>query len=186
MCYTIWFFPAANPPANSANSADGQPIPVVTAVAARRNVPIYQDGLGTVQAFYTVTMKAMVDGPLLSVNFREGEDVHKGDVLAQIDPRTYQAALDSAVAKKAQDQAQLANARLDLARYQKLVANNYTSAQQADTAKAQVAAVRGPGAAGPGADRHRAHPAQLHHDHRTDRRAHRHQADRSGQHRPRD
>jgi multidrug efflux system membrane fusion protein len=137
--YTIWFFPAANPPASSANSADGQPIPVVTAVAARRNVPIYQDGLGTVQAFYTVTVKAMVDGPLLSVNFREGEDVHKGDVLARIDPRIYQAALDSAVAKKAQDQAQLANARLDLARYQKLVANNYTSAQQADTAKAQVA-----------------------------------------------
>ena len=97
------------------------------------------DGLGTVQAFYTVTMKAMVDGPLLSVNFKEGQDVHKGDVLAQIDPRTYQAALDNAVAKKAQDEAQLANARLDLARYQKLVANNYTSAQQADTAKAQVA-----------------------------------------------
>jgi multidrug efflux system membrane fusion protein len=92
-----------------------------------------------VQAFYTVTMKAMVDGPLLSVNFREGQDVQKGDVLAQIDPRTYQAALDNAVAKKAQDQAQLANARVDLARYQKLVANNYTSAQQADTAKAQVA-----------------------------------------------
>jgi multidrug efflux system membrane fusion protein len=100
---------------------------------------MYLDGLGTVQAFYTVTMKAMVDGPLTSVNFQEGQDVHKGDVLAQIDPRTYQAALDNAVAKKAQDQAQLANARLDLARYQKLVANNYTSAQQADTAKAQVA-----------------------------------------------
>ena len=102
-------------------------------------MPIYLDGLGTVQAFYTVTMKAMVDGPLVAVNFKEGQDVHKGDVLAQIDPRTYQAALDNAVAKKAQDQAQLANARLDLARYQKLVANNYTSAQQADTAKAQVA-----------------------------------------------
>ena len=78
-------------------------------------------------------------GRLLSVNFKEGQDVHRGDVLAQIDPRTYQAALDNAVAKKAQDEAQLANARLDLARYQKLVANNYTSAQQADTAKAQVA-----------------------------------------------
>ena len=111
----------------------------LTAVAATQDVPIYQDGLGTVQAFYTVTMKAMVDGPLVAVNFKEGQDVHKGEVLAQIDPRTYQAALDNAVAKKAQDQAQLANARLDLARYQKLVANNYTSAQQADTAKAQVA-----------------------------------------------
>jgi multidrug efflux system membrane fusion protein len=137
--YAIWFFPAAPPPANKRDSTEGQPIPVLTAVAATQDVPIYQDGLGTVQAFYTVTMKAMVDGPLLAVNFREGQDVHKGDVLAQIDPRTYQAALDNAVAKKAQDQAQLANARLDLARYQKLVANNYTPAQQADTARAQVA-----------------------------------------------
>jgi multidrug efflux system membrane fusion protein len=138
IAWAIWFFPAAPPPANKRDSTQGQPIPVLTAVAATQDVPIYQDGLGTVQAFYTVTMKAMVDGPLLSVNFKEGQDVHKGDVLAQIDPRTYQAALDNAVAKKAQDQAQLANARLDLARYQKLVANNYTSAQQADTAKAQV------------------------------------------------
>jgi multidrug efflux system membrane fusion protein len=81
----------------------------------------------------------MVDGPLLTVNFDEGQDVRKGDLLAQIDPRTYQAALDNATAKKAQDQAQLANARLDLVRQQKLVANNFTSAQQADTARAQVA-----------------------------------------------
>ena len=137
--YAIWFFPAAKPPSSKRDSTAGQPVPVLTAVAETEDVPIYQDGLGTVQAFYTVTMKAMVDGPLLTVNFKEGQDVHKGDALAQIDPRTYQAALDNAVAKKAQDQAQLANARLDLARYQKLVANNYTSAQQADTAKAQVA-----------------------------------------------
>jgi len=137
--YGIWFFPAANQAPNKRDNAAGQPIPVLTAVATMKDVPIYQDGLGTVQAFYTVTMKAMVDGPLLTVSFKEGEDIRKGDVLAQIDPRTYQAALDNAVAKKAQDLAQLANARLDLARYQKLVANNYTSAQQADTAKAQVA-----------------------------------------------
>jgi multidrug efflux system membrane fusion protein len=137
--YAIWFFPAAAPPAAKRDSNTGQPIPVLTAAATAKDVAIYLDGLGTVQAFYTVTMKAMVDGPLIAVNFKEGQDVHKGDVLAQIDPRTYQAALDNAVAKKAQDQAQLANARLDLVRYQKLVANNYTSAQQADTAKAQVA-----------------------------------------------
>ena len=137
--YAIWFFPAAAPPAAKHDSEAGQPIPVLTAATVAKDVPIYLDGLGTVQAFYTVTMKAMVDGPLVAVNFKEGQDVRKGDVLAQIDPRTYQAALDSAVAKHAQDQAQLANARLDLARYQKLVANNYTSAQQADTAKAQVA-----------------------------------------------
>ncbi len=137
--YAIWFFPASGPSASHRTSTAGQPIPVLTAVAATRDVPIYLDGLGTVQAFYTVTIKAMVDGPLSSVNFNEGQEVHKGEVLAQIDPRIYQAALDNAAAKKAQDQAQLANARLDLARYQKLVANNYTSAQQADTAKAQVA-----------------------------------------------
>jgi membrane fusion protein, multidrug efflux system len=137
--YGIWFFPAASPSANKRDTAAGQPIPVLAAIAAAKDVPIYLDGLGTVQAFYTVTMKAMVDGPLNTVNFKEGQDVHKGEVLAQIDPRTYQAALDNAAAKKAQDQAQLANARLDLTRYQKLVANNYTSAQQADTTKALVA-----------------------------------------------
>src|SRR5689334_18889143 len=136
--YAVWFFPAGSPPTKM-DTAAGQAIPVVTAVAATRDIPIYQDGLGTVQAFYTVTMKAMVDGPLIAVNFTEGQAVRKGDVLAQIDPRTYQASLDNAVAKKAQDEAQLANARLDLARYQKLVTNNYASAQQADTAKAQVA-----------------------------------------------
>jgi membrane fusion protein, multidrug efflux system len=136
--YAVWFFPSGSPP-KKMDSGAGQVIPVVTTVVATRDMPIYQDGLGTVQAFYTVTIKAMADGPLVAVNFKEGQAVHKGDVLAQIDPRTYQASLDNAIAKKAQDEAQLANARLDLARYQKLVANNYASAQQADTAKAQVA-----------------------------------------------
>ena len=137
--YAIWFFPKAAPPKNPRDAMTGQPVPVLVAPAETRDVPIYLDGLGTIQALNTVTMKAMVDGPLVTVNFQEGQDVRKGDVLAQIDPRTYKAALDSAVAKKAQDESQLANARLDLARYQKLVTNNYASAQQADTAKAQVA-----------------------------------------------
>ena len=114
--WAIWFFPSGGPSTKGRDRDAGQPIPVLTAAAATKDVPIYMDGLGTVQAFYTVTMKAMVDGPLIAVNFKEGQDVRKGDVLAQIDPRTYQAALDNAVAKKAQDQAQLANARLDLAR----------------------------------------------------------------------
>lgn len=137
--YAIWFWPASSPTAPASRRNLNQPIPVVAATAVRRDIPIFLDGLGTVQAFQTVTIKSMADGPLVAVNFQEGQDVQKGDVLAQIDPRPYQAALDSAVAKKAQDEAQLANAKLDLARYQKLVANNYTSAQQADTAKAQVA-----------------------------------------------
>lgn len=116
-----------------------QAVPVVDAAVTQKNVPIYLDGLGTVQAFNTVTIKPMVDGPLIAVNFKEGQDVHKGEVLAEIDPRPYQAALDQALAKKAADEALLANAKSDYARYQKLVANKYTSAQQAETAKAQVA-----------------------------------------------
>lgn len=117
--------------------ADG--IPVVVAAAETRDVPIYLDGLGTVQASALVTVKPMVDGKLIEVLFKEGQDVEAGDVLARIDPRSFQAALDQAVAKKRQDEANLANARIDLARYQKLAATAYTSAQQADTQKALVA-----------------------------------------------
>jgi multidrug efflux system membrane fusion protein len=137
--YAVWFWPSAGTNQAARNRNTSQPIPVLVSTAIRQDVPIYLGALGTVQAFNTVTIKAMVDGPLLSVDFTEGQDVKRGALLAQIDPRTYQAALDQAVAKKAQDEAQLANARLDLARYTKLVANNYTSAQQADTARAQVA-----------------------------------------------
>ena len=137
--YTIWFWPNSSTNHAERNRNANQPIPVLAATAEQKDVPIFLDALGTVQAFNTVTIKPMVDGPLLTVNFAEGQTVKKGDVLAQIDPRTYQAALDQASAKRAQDEAQLANARLDFARYQKLVANNYSSAQQADTAKAQVA-----------------------------------------------
>jgi multidrug efflux system membrane fusion protein len=135
---TLWFWPStSNNPAKDRFA--NEPIPVLVATATRRDVPIYLDGLGTVQAFYTVTIKPMVDGPLVAVDFHEGEDVRKGDVLARIDPRTFQAALDQTTAKKAQDEALLANARVDLTRYQKLVSNAYTSAQQADTQKSLVA-----------------------------------------------
>lgn len=118
---------------------DADPIPVLTATARSMDVPVYLDALGTVQAFNTVNIKAMIDGPLSQVAFTEGQDVHAGDVLARIDPRPYQAALDQALAKKTQDEANLANARLDLARYQKLAAASYTSGQTADTQKATVA-----------------------------------------------
>ena len=93
------------------------------------------------QAFNQVAVRAMVDGPLMEVRFKEGQNVKAGDVLARIDPRPYQASLDAALAKKQQDEANLANARLDANRYAKLVASNYSSAQQADTARAQVAQV---------------------------------------------
>lgn len=136
----IWLWPVAPPDQTAARLREAnQVIPVVVSAAVKRDMPVWLDGLGTVQAFQTVTVKTMVDGPLISVAFKEGQDVRAGDVLARIDPRVYQAALDNAVAKKALDEATLANARLDLGRYQKLVQTNYATQQQADTAKATVA-----------------------------------------------
>ncbi len=132
-----WLRGRAPDPAALATARD--PIPVLLATADKRDVPIWLDGLGTALASATVTIKPQVDGVLTEVRFREGQDVRAGDVLARIDPRTYQAALDQAVAKKAQDAANLANARVDLARYTKLAATAYTSAQQADTQRATVA-----------------------------------------------
>jgi multidrug efflux system membrane fusion protein len=102
-------------------------------------VPVYLDGVGTVRALNTVTVRSQVDGKLIAVNFIEGQDVKKGDVLGEIDPAIYQAQYDQAVAKKAQDEAQLANQRIDLVRYQQLAATNAGSKQQADTQKAAVA-----------------------------------------------
>ena len=96
-------------------------------------------GVGTIQALNTGTVRTQVDGRLLEIAFRDGQDVRKGDVLAKVDPATYQAQYDQAVAKKAQDEAQLANARADLERYAKLAQTDYGSRQQADTQRATVA-----------------------------------------------
>ncbi len=114
-------------------------IPVQSAVAAASDVPIYFDGLGTVQAFKTITITTRVDGQLQAVNFVEGQDVKTGDVLARIDPRLYQAAYDQAVATRAKDEALLANAKVDLQRYAALAPQNYTSQQTFETQKALVA-----------------------------------------------
>jgi multidrug efflux system membrane fusion protein len=114
-------------------------VPVLAATPKVEDVPVYLDGVGQVRALNTVTVRAQVDGKLLKVNFTEGQDVKAGDVLAEIDPVIYQAQYDQAVAKKAQDEAQLANARLDLKRYEQLAASKAGSAQQADTQKATVA-----------------------------------------------
>ena len=135
----IWLWPAGKPGGSGAKRTADASVPVLVAAVQQKDVPIWLDALGTVQAYSTVTVKPMVDGQLLEVDFKEGQAVTKGQVLARIDPRTYQAALDQATAKKAQDEALLANAKVDLARYQKLVQNNYTTAQQADTQKATVA-----------------------------------------------
>lgn len=115
---------------------------IVTATAAKTrldDVPVTIDAVGTVQALNTVTIRTQVDGRLLRLAFTEGQDVHKGDLLAEIDPALYQAQYDQAVAKKAQDEANLANARVDLARYERLVVGNFASKQQHATQKATVA-----------------------------------------------
>lgn len=119
--------------------SDDGPVPVIAALTKRADVPVYLDGVGTIKALNTVTVLPQVDGKLLSVNYTEGQDVTPGFVLAKIDPVTYQAAYDQAVAKKALDEATLANARLDLERYTKLVASNSVPRQQLDTQKMTVA-----------------------------------------------
>lgn len=122
----------------SRGGAEG-PVPVLVAEAKLADVPVYLDGVGTTKALNTVTVRPQIDGKLLSVGFKEGQDVTKGYVLARIDPTTYQAQYDQAVAKKAQDEAQLANARLDLDRYKRLAQTNAGPRQQADTQAALVA-----------------------------------------------
>ncbi|MGA8172483.1 MAG: efflux RND transporter periplasmic adaptor subunit [Methylocystis sp.] len=115
------------------------PIPVTAATARAEDVPITVDAVGTVQALNTATIRAQVDGRLVRLPFNEGEDVKKGDVVALIEPNLYQAQYDQAVAKKAQDEATLANARLDLVRYKRLTVGHYGSQQQYDTQKYLVA-----------------------------------------------
>ena len=114
-------------------------MPVLAATPATKDVPVYLEGVGTIRALNTVTVRAQVDGKLIAVLFKEGQDVERGDVVAEIDPAIYQAQLDQALAKKAQDEATLANAKLDLTRYQQLAQSNAGSKQQADTQRAMVA-----------------------------------------------
>jgi membrane fusion protein, multidrug efflux system len=114
-------------------------VPVLAATPRIQDVPVYLDGVGAVRALNNVLVRAQVDGKLISVNFTEGQDVKKGDVLGEIDPAIYKAQFDQAVAKKAQDEALLVNQRLDLIRYQQLAAANAGSKQQYDTQRAVVA-----------------------------------------------
>jgi len=122
-----------------ATTAATDVVPVLATDARTADVPVYLDGVGTARALNTVTVRSQVDGKIINISFTEGQDVPKGYVLAKIDPVTYQAAYDQTVAKKAQDEAQLANARLDLERYTRLVASNAVNKQQLDTQKALVA-----------------------------------------------
>ncbi|MGY8631826.1 efflux RND transporter periplasmic adaptor subunit [Bradyrhizobium sp. 14AA] len=135
--WTVWHQQPQQ--ANGRNQRPDLPVPVLAATPRIQDVPVYLDGVGAIRALNTVTVRSQVDGKLIAVNFTEGQDVKKGDVLGEIDPALYQATYDQAVAKKAQDQAQLANQRIDLTRYEQLAASNAGSKQQADTQRALVA-----------------------------------------------
>ena len=119
--------------------AQPAPVPVEVAQLRLADVPITLEGLGTVQAFNSVAVRAQVDGILQRIQFREGQEVQAGEVLAQIDPRPYQAVLDQAMARKAQDQAQLQNAQLNLQRYADLARDDFASRQQLTNQQAVVA-----------------------------------------------
>jgi multidrug efflux system membrane fusion protein len=113
-------------------------VPVAAAPAVRGNIPVYLDGLGSVTPFYTVAIHSRVDGQLMSVHFQEGQFVHAGDVLVEIDPRPFQVQLEQAEGQMAHDQALLSNARLDLTRYRTLLAQEAIPKQQLDTQVATV------------------------------------------------
>jgi multidrug efflux system membrane fusion protein len=139
-----WFVmtPPTQPPSASRRSgADDGPVPVLAIKAERRDMPIDIDSIGTVQAFNTVTVRSEVDGRLIELSFRDGQDVKAGDILAKIDPTIYQAQYDQTLAKKAQDEAILANAQRDLERYLNLAKTEYAPQQQADTQRSTVAQI---------------------------------------------
>lgn len=140
---------AAAAPGGATNSAgnSGQPgtlvVPVVVATAHRGDLPVYFNGLGTVTAFNTVTVRSRVDGQIVKVNFTEGQYVREGDALIEIDPRPYQVQLEQAEGQLAKDQAQLRNMQADYERYQLLFKEGVIPKQQLDTQQAQVGTYEG-------------------------------------------
>ncbi|WP_428943499.1 MdtA/MuxA family multidrug efflux RND transporter periplasmic adaptor subunit [Pantoea sp. FN060301] len=149
----FWWQSHNTPTAESASSAGqargpggkgrGPLSPVQASAASRQSVPLYLSGLGTVTAANTVTLRSRVEGNLIALHFKEGEEVEAGQLLAEIDPRPYQVALMQAQGQLAKDQATLANARRDLARYEKLVKTNLVSQQELDTQRALVSETLG-------------------------------------------
>ncbi|MBN9085694.1 MAG: efflux RND transporter periplasmic adaptor subunit [Reyranella sp.] len=127
----------------AAANAPSPGIPVTVGVAEQRDMPVYVRGIGTVQAYKTVTVKSRVDGQIVKVSFEEGQEVKAGDPLFQIDVRPFQATLDQATANKQRDQAQLAGAQADLDRFSKLVGRGFQSRQSVDQQTATVDALKG-------------------------------------------
>jgi membrane fusion protein, multidrug efflux system len=131
-------FEAATKTENAQKSAARRPaIPVTMAPVEKADFPVYLTGLGTVQGFNTVLVRTRIDGQIDKIAFQEGQQVNQGDLLVEIDPRPFQATLDQAKAKKAQDEANLANANLDLQRFTKL--GEFATRQQTDTQRSTVA-----------------------------------------------
>ena len=130
-------------PAPGARAASLGPVSVAVSAALKQNVPYYLSGLGTVTPFNTVTVKSRVDGQLEKVYFKEGQFVQEGDLLAEIDPRPFQVALEQMEGQQSRDQAQLNNARVDFARYDKLAKEGVIASQQVDTQNATVGQLEG-------------------------------------------
>jgi multidrug efflux system membrane fusion protein len=128
--------------AATATSDQGAPagpvVPVTATPAKAQDVPVYLRGLGTVRAFNIVAIKSQVNGMLIAIPVQEGQEVHQGDIVAQIDPRPYQATLDQATAQRAEDEAQLGSAQQDLERYQNLAKREFAPVQQVDDQQATV------------------------------------------------
>jgi len=148
-CYRLYEFETAKKQAGIAQriAPDAMTIPVTAAAARREDMPVYLQGLGTVTPFNTVTVKTRIDGQLTNVAFQEGQFVHQGELLAEIDPRPYQVALDQAKANLARDQAAVKDAETNYARDQELYSNQIIARQQmetqgamADEARAAIAA----------------------------------------------
>ncbi len=133
-----WHLSRASAAVQTKKAGQGAAVPVSVATVAKHDLPIYLSGLGIVQASFTVAIQSQVDGKLIDVRFTEGQRVKKGDVLAKIDPSLYQAALDQAVARKAQDEAQLTTADKDLDRAKDLVAKQVGTAQLLDQRQGAV------------------------------------------------
>ena len=139
----VWYFRSkGSTEAQGSGGPQGQfgggPVPVVVATARRGDLPVYFNGLGTVTAFNTVTVRSRVDGQIVKINFTEGQTVHAGDALVEIDPRPYQVQLEQAEGQLAKDQAQLQNVKVDYDRYQQLFKEGVVPKQQVDTQQAQV------------------------------------------------
>lgn len=132
------FLPSRQSAAQQAAPHASAGVPVMAATVTAQDYPVYLLGLGSVQAFNSVLVRARVDGTLMQFPVTEGQDVKQGDLIAVIDPRPFKAALDQASAKYAQDQADMANAKQDLARYTSLAKQDFASRQQVDTQAALV------------------------------------------------